>query len=51
MSIGYETCECCGDTYHAEYVGKCDECGHSLCTGCLVNTGQLNSRYIYMIIM
>lgn len=47
MSVNFKVCECCDDDYYEEYVGKCDKCGHSLCTDCLVNKGDLNSDCAY----
>ncbi|HBJ1650879.1 TPA: hypothetical protein LA460_000098 [Clostridium botulinum] len=47
MSVDYYSCECCGDSRYEEYVGECNQCGHSLCTYCLVNDDDIHSSYSY----
>ncbi|MEG2489488.1 hypothetical protein [Anaerorhabdus sp.] len=47
MSVDYKQCDCCNKSYYEEHVGNCNECGHFLCTNCLVNKGDLDSKYAY----
>lgn len=44
MSVDYYSCDCCRESVYEEYVGHCSECGHSLCTDCLINN-NIKSNY------
>lgn len=46
MSVDFYSCDHCEESIYEEYVGHCSECGHSLCTNCLIND-DINSRYAY----
>lgn len=46
MSVDFYSCDYCEDSIYKEYVGHCADCGHSICTNCLVND-DVNSRYEY----
>ena len=45
MSVDFYSCDSCGDSAYEEYVGHCSKCGHSLCTNCLINKGEIDSRF------
>jgi len=46
MSVDFYSCDCCEESRYEEYVGHCSNCGHSLCTSCLINN-DIDSRYAY----
>lgn len=46
MGVSYYACDCCGDSRYEEFVAECPECGHSLCTSCVVND-DIDSKYAY----
>lgn len=50
MSVDYCTCDCCEEALYEEYVDTCHQCGHSLCTDCLINKDfEDNYAYLYRV--
>lgn len=47
MSVDYYGCEHCGDGVYEEYIGSCSRCGKRICTNCLVNANEIDSRYAF----
>ncbi|QSF43385.1 hypothetical protein [Paenibacillus tianjinensis] len=47
MSVDFYACDCCGESRYEEYVDTCHECGHRVCTSCVVDTDNIDSRYAY----
>lgn len=44
MGVEFYHCDCCEESRYEEYVGRCDGCGHKLCTACVVND-DIGSSY------
>lgn len=46
MSVDFYGCDCCKESVYEEYVERCNKCGSSLCTSCLVNN-DIKSKYAH----
>lgn len=45
MGVDYYCCKACGDSRYEEYVDSCYGCGNRVCSYCLENKGDIDSRY------
>lgn len=47
MSVEEYNCHCCDESIYEEFIGWCSECQHRICTYCLINKGDIDSRYAH----
>lgn len=47
MGVDYSGCDACGDSVYEEYAGTCVSCGNRVCTNCLVDDDNIDSRFAY----
>lgn len=47
MGVEYSGCDVCHDSVYEEYAGSCTNCGNRICTSCVIDDDNIDSRYAH----